>query len=64
MKIVISGPTGQLLRRTKLSSGRKFSFENHDGGTLSLLLGPFRHALHDDPRDKALIAKMNFPANP
>ncbi len=38
------------------------AFDNHDGGMPSLLVDPLLHNLRDDPRYKALIAKMNFPA--
>jgi serine/threonine-protein kinase len=37
------------------------SFDEHDTGTLALLLDPLLHDLRDDPRYKALVAKMNFP---
>jgi serine/threonine-protein kinase len=37
------------------------SFDTHDSGTLGLLVDPLLRALRDDPRYKALVAKMNFP---
>jgi TolB-like protein len=38
------------------------AFDNHDGGMPSLLVDPLLRDLRDDPRYKALVAKMNFPA--
>jgi tetratricopeptide (TPR) repeat protein len=38
------------------------AFDNHDGGMPSLLVDPLLDNLRDDPRYKALVAKMNFPA--
>ncbi len=40
----------------------QISFDNHDTGTLAILVDPLLHGLRDDPRYKALVAKMNFPA--
>jgi TolB-like protein len=37
------------------------SFDVHDTGTLALLVDPLLNDLRDDPRYKALVAKMNFP---
>jgi TolB-like protein/class 3 adenylate cyclase/Flp pilus assembly protein TadD len=37
------------------------AFDNHDGGMPSLLVDPLLQNLRDDPRYKALIAKMNLP---
>jgi TolB-like protein len=37
------------------------AFDNHDGGMPSLLVDPLLRGLRDDPRYKALVAKMNFP---
>ena len=37
------------------------SFDNHDTGMLALLVDPLLDSLRDDPRFKALVAKMNFP---
>jgi TolB-like protein/Flp pilus assembly protein TadD len=39
----------------------QIAFDNHDGGMASLLVDPLLHNLRDDPRYKALFAKMNFP---
>jgi serine/threonine-protein kinase len=38
------------------------SFDNHDTGMLALLVDPLLTSLRGDPRYKALVAKMNFPA--
>ena len=38
------------------------SFDHHDTGMLALLVDPLLNSLRDDPRFKALVAKMNFPA--
>ena len=40
------------------------SFDEHDTGTLALLVDPLLQELRNDPRYKALVAKMNFPATP
>jgi len=39
----------------------QISFDTHDTGTLGLLGDPLLRGLRDDPRYKALVAKMNFP---
>ena len=39
----------------------QIAFDNHDTGMLALLVDPLLDSLRDDPRYKALIAKMNFP---
>src|SRR5947208_68822 len=38
------------------------AYDNHDTGMLAILVDPLLHGLRDDPRYKALVAKMNFPA--
>jgi len=40
----------------------QISFDTHDTGMLGLVIDPLLPGLHDDPRYKALVAKMNFPA--
>ena len=40
----------------------QIAFDNHDGGMPSMLVDPLLRNLRNDPRYKALIAKMNFPA--
>jgi TolB-like protein/lipoprotein NlpI len=40
----------------------QIAFDNHDTGILALLVDPLLNSLRDDPRFKALVAKMNFPA--
>jgi serine/threonine-protein kinase len=40
----------------------QISFDTHDTGTLGLLVDPFFRDLRTDPRYKALVDKMNFPA--
>jgi TolB-like protein/Tfp pilus assembly protein PilF len=40
----------------------QISFDTHDTGTLALLIDPLIRDLRGDPRYKALVAKMNFPA--
>jgi TolB-like protein len=40
----------------------QISFDNHDTGTLAILVDPLLRDLRDDPRYKALVAKMNFPS--
>jgi tetratricopeptide (TPR) repeat protein len=42
----------------------QISYDNHDTGTLAILVDPLLHGLRDDPRYKALVAKMNFPTTP
>ena len=39
----------------------QIAFDNHDGGMPSMLVDPLLRDLRNDPRYKALIAKMNFP---
>jgi TolB-like protein/Flp pilus assembly protein TadD len=39
----------------------QIALDNHDTGTLALLVDPLLRGLRDDPRYKALVAKMNFP---
>jgi TolB-like protein len=48
--------------RDKAFEWLQIAFDNHDTGMLALLVDPLLHALRDDPRYKALVAKMNFPA--
>ena len=38
------------------------SYDTHDTGTLGLLVDPLFRNIRNDPRYKALVAKMNFPA--
>ena len=40
----------------------QISFDDHDGGTLSLSVDPLLRSLHDDPRYKNLLAKLGLPA--
>ena len=42
----------------------QISFDTHDSGMLALKADPSLHGLREDPRYKALVAKMNFPATP
>jgi TolB-like protein len=42
----------------------QISFDNHDTGSLSLLIDPLLRALRDDPRYKNLLAKLGLPAPP
>jgi TolB-like protein/Tfp pilus assembly protein PilF len=37
------------------------SFDNHDTGTLSLLIDPLMRSLHDDPRYSGVLAKLGLP---
>jgi serine/threonine-protein kinase len=39
----------------------QISLDTHDTGMLGLLIDPLLRDLRDDPRYKALVAKMNFP---
>ena len=39
----------------------QISFDNHDTGTLAILVDPLLRDLRNDPRYKALVAKMDFP---
>ena len=40
----------------------QISFDNHDTGTLSLLIDPLLRGLRNDPRYKNLVAKLGLPA--
>ena len=40
----------------------QISFDNHDTGTLSLLIDPLLRGLRSDPRYKNLLAKLGLPA--
>src|SRR5437868_737169 len=40
----------------------QISFDNHDTGTLALLVDPLLRSLRDDPRYKSLLAKLGLPA--
>jgi len=40
----------------------QISFNNHDPGTLTLLIAPLLRGLRDDPRYKDLLAKLGLPA--
>src|SRR6266516_3746703 len=40
----------------------QLSFDNHDTGTLSLLIDPLLRDLHTDPRYKSLLTKLGLPA--
>ena len=40
----------------------QISFDNHDTGTLGLLVDPLLRGLRDDPRYKTLVAKLGMPA--
>jgi TolB-like protein/lipoprotein NlpI len=50
--------------RDKTFEWLQIAFDNRDTGMLGLLVDPLLHNLRDDPRYKALVAKMNFPAAP
>jgi TolB-like protein/Tfp pilus assembly protein PilF len=39
----------------------QIAFDNHDGGTLSLLIDPLLRGLQNDPRYKNLLAKLGLP---
>ena len=39
----------------------QISFDNHDTGTLTLLVDPLLRGLRDDPRYKNLLAKLGLP---
>ena len=41
----------------------QISFDDHDGGTLSLSVDPLLRGLHDDPRYKNLLAKLGLPGS-
>jgi TolB-like protein len=47
--------------REKAFEWLQIAFDKHDTGMLALLVDPLLNSLRDDPRYKALIAKMNFP---
>jgi TolB-like protein len=40
----------------------QIAFDNHDTGTLALLVDPLLRGLRDDPRYKNLLAKLGLPA--
>ena len=40
----------------------QISFDNHDTGTLNLLVDPLLRGLRDDPRYKTFLAKLGLPA--
>ena len=40
----------------------QIAFDNHDTGTLSLLVDPLVHSLRPDPRYKNLLAQLGLPA--
>ena len=40
----------------------QISFDNHDTGTLALLIDPLMRGLRDDPRYKDLLVKLGLPA--
>ena len=40
----------------------QISFDNHDTGTLSLLIDPLLRGLREDPRYKSLLAKLGLPS--
>ena len=40
----------------------QISFDDHDGGTLSLSVDPLLRSLRDDPRYKSLLVKLGLPA--
>ena len=42
----------------------QISFDNHDTGTLTLLIDPLLRGLRDDPRYKNLLAKLGLPGAP
>ena len=39
------------------------SFDDHDTGTLSLLIDPLMRGLHHDARDNGLLAKIGLPVS-
>jgi len=41
----------------------QISFDNHDTGTLTLLVDPLLRGLRDDPRYKTFLAKLGLPAS-
>ena len=48
--------------RDKAFEWLQISFNNHDTGTLALLVDPLLRGLRDDPRYKNLLAKLGLPA--
>jgi TolB-like protein/Tfp pilus assembly protein PilF len=42
----------------------QISFDNHDPGTLTLLVDPLLRSLRDDPRYKTFLAKLGLPTPP
>jgi TolB-like protein len=40
----------------------QISYDNHDTGTLGLLIDPMMRGLHGDPRYNTLLAKVGFPS--
>jgi TolB-like protein/Tfp pilus assembly protein PilF len=42
----------------------QIAFDNHDTGTLTLLVDPLLRGLRDDPRYNKLLAKLGLPARP
>ena len=42
----------------------QISYDTHDTGMLAVAVDPFLNSLHNDPRFKGLVAKMNFPKSP
>ena len=42
----------------------QISFDDHDGGTLSLSVDPLLRGLRDDPRYKNLLVKLGLPTTP
>ena len=47
--------------RDKAFEWLQISFDNHDTGTLSVLVDPLLRGLRDDPRYKNLLAKLGLP---
>ena len=41
----------------------QISFDNHDTGTLNLLVDPLLRGLRDDPRYKAMLEKVGLPGS-
>jgi serine/threonine-protein kinase len=50
--------------RDKALEWLQISFDDHDTGTLAILVDPLLRELHNDPRYKTLVTKMNFPTTP
>ena len=48
--------------RDKAFEWLQISFDNHDTGTLTLLVDPLLRSLRDDPRYKSFLAKLGLPA--